>query len=109
MFSEFILLELNKREWSQSDLARAANISRTTVSDLITERRKPGKRTCAAIARGFGLPKETIYSAAGLLDEVTARRKVQEIIDYRLSLLEDKQLDEVLSFVDFIRERDKRE
>ena len=106
-FSDYLIMEMNKRGWSQADLARASNLSTAVISNLINEKRNPGRITCQSIARGFRLPKEEIYRTAGLLDEITAQDKVIEIIVYRMKYLTDRQLDEVMRYIDFIRERDK--
>ena len=108
-FSDYLIMELNKRGWSQADLARASRLSTAVISNLINNKRNPGKTTCSAIAHAFRVPKEEVYRAAGLLDEIIARDKVMEILAYRASLLDARQLDELLKYADFIRERDRRE
>ena len=107
-FSEWLQFELDKRGWNQGDLMRASGLRRSVISNLINERRNPGKITCQAIAHGLNLPKDTVYRAAGLLDEITAQDKVIEIIVYRMKYLTDRQLDEVMRYSDFIRERDSK-
>jgi transcriptional regulator with XRE-family HTH domain len=66
-FSEWLQSELDKRGWSQSDCARAANLNRAVINKLLNGKSKPQPPTLAAIARAFKFPIETIYRAAGLL------------------------------------------
>ncbi len=66
-FSAWIHAEIDKRGWKASDLARAANVSRGTISDILNERRRPGLEVCVAIARALKYPPEDVLRIAGLL------------------------------------------
>jgi transcriptional regulator with XRE-family HTH domain len=66
-FSEWLLLMLEKKDWSQADLARAAKVSRSAISEIISEQRQIGKRTATSIANALKLPPEQVFRAAGLL------------------------------------------
>jgi transcriptional regulator with XRE-family HTH domain len=66
-FSEWLQLELAKRDWSQSDCARSANLNRAVINKLLNGKCKPQPPTLMAIARAFKIPVETAYRAAGLL------------------------------------------
>lgn len=65
-FNDWILNELNNRNWSQADLARNAKLTRGSVSNYINGR-IPDDVALRKIARAFELPPETVYRAAGLL------------------------------------------
>ena len=66
-FAEWLQSELDKRGWSQSDCARAADLNRAVINKLLNSRSKPQPHTLAAIARAFKIPIEIAYRAAGLL------------------------------------------
>lgn len=66
-FAEWLQSEMNKRGWSQSDCARAADLNRAVINKLLNGKSKPQPLTLAAIARAFRMPIETVYRAAGLL------------------------------------------
>jgi transcriptional regulator with XRE-family HTH domain len=66
-FSEWLLVEMDKRGWSQSDCARACELNRAVINKLLNGKCKPQPVTLIAIARGFKIPVETAYRAAGLL------------------------------------------
>jgi transcriptional regulator with XRE-family HTH domain len=66
-FLTWIIQESNKRGWQNSDLARHADISETTISRTLREERGPTLEFCRGIAQAFGMPAETILRMAGLL------------------------------------------
>jgi transcriptional regulator with XRE-family HTH domain len=66
-FAEWLQAEMNKRGWSQSDCARAADLNRAVINKLLNGKCRPQPNTLIAIARAFKIPVETAYRAAGLL------------------------------------------
>jgi len=66
-FSEWLQSEMDKRDWSQSDCARAADLNRAVINKLLNGKCKPQPSTLGAIAHAFKIPVETAYRAAGLL------------------------------------------
>jgi transcriptional regulator with XRE-family HTH domain len=66
-FAEWLQMEMDKRGWSQSDCARACDLNRAVINKLLNGKSKPQPFTLGAIARGFKIPVETAYRAAGLL------------------------------------------
>lgn len=66
-FSEWLQQEMDKRGWSQSDCARAADLNRAVINKLLNGKCKPQPSTLIAIARAFKIPVEIAYRAAGLL------------------------------------------
>ncbi len=66
-FAEWLQAEMDKRGWSQSDCARAADLNRAVINKLLNGKSKPQPPTLVALARAFKLPIETIYRAASLL------------------------------------------
>jgi transcriptional regulator with XRE-family HTH domain len=66
-FAEWLQSEMDKRGWSQSDCARAADLNRAVINKLLNGKSKPQPFTLVAIARAFKIPVETAYRAAGLL------------------------------------------
>jgi transcriptional regulator with XRE-family HTH domain len=77
-FRQWLQSEIDKRGWSQSDCARAADLNRAVINKLLNGRCRPQPATLMAIARAFKIPVEIAYRAAGLLpqnaefDETTA-------------------------------------
>lgn len=70
-FAEWLQAEMDKRGWSQSDCARACELNRAVINKLLNGKSRAQPITLAAIARGFKIPVETAYRAAGLLPPST--------------------------------------
>lgn len=70
-FSEWLQSEMDKRGWSQSDLARSADLNRAVINKLLNGKSHPQPTTLEAISRALKIPPETIYRAAGLLPNNT--------------------------------------
>jgi transcriptional regulator with XRE-family HTH domain len=80
-FAEWLQAEMDKRGWSQSDCARACELNRAVINKLLNGKSRAQPITLAAIARGFRIPVETAYRAAGLLPPSTdGDDSTQEVI-----------------------------
>ena len=66
-FSEWLQAEMDKRGWSQSDLARFADLNRAVINKLLNGKSHPQPPTLEAISRALKIPIEITYRAAGLL------------------------------------------
>jgi transcriptional regulator with XRE-family HTH domain len=66
-FSEWLQAEMDKRDWSQSDLARSADLNRAVINKLLNGKSHPQPPTLGAISRALKIPIEITYRAAGLL------------------------------------------
>src|SRR6266487_2185709 len=66
-FSEWLQAEMDKRGWSQSDLARYAELNRAVINKLLNGKSHPQPPTLEAISRALKIPIEITYRAAGLL------------------------------------------
>jgi transcriptional regulator with XRE-family HTH domain len=66
-FSDWLLEKLRERNWSQSDLSRRAGVSRTAISNLISEKRGPGADLASAIAQALGVSIDEVFHAAGIM------------------------------------------
>lgn len=67
-FAEWLTGEMEKREWTQSDLAHKAEVNRQVIWTYVNRKRtKPDEDVLTAIAKAFKMPPETVFRAAGLL------------------------------------------
>ena len=70
-FTTWLDMELDKRHWNHSELARQINMTEAAISHVFTDnkshKRNPGPDMCKAIAEALGLPPEIVYRQAGLL------------------------------------------
>ena len=69
-FGDWLLKEFENRNWSQSDLVKAAGISRGTLSNIIIGTRVIGEKSLIAIANALNISPITLFRKAGLLPEV---------------------------------------
>lgn len=58
--------QLKVKGWSMRELARRANVSHTTVTDVVNKSRQPTWEFCVSIAKVFGEKPEVIFQLAGL-------------------------------------------
>jgi len=66
-FKEWLLKEMGQRGWSQSDLARSAELNRAVINKLLNGQSTPSPSTLGSISRAFKMPIESVYRIAGLL------------------------------------------
>jgi transcriptional regulator with XRE-family HTH domain len=90
-FPDWLQSELDKRRWSQADLAYSAGISRAVVNKLLNRKTYPQPETLQAIARAFKLPIETVYRAAGLLPRETESESFEAEIIHKLKLIKNPE------------------
>lgn len=102
-FGMWLLKELEKRNMSQSDLARACSITTAQISRIISGTRSAGKDSLTAIAHALRLPPDLVFEKAGILPpkiELSAlKRRLLHVaeglpdsdIELALSLLEQRQ------------------
>lgn len=86
-FSTWLIDEMNTRGWSNSELARRANVVPSTVSMIVSRRKKPGIDFCTGIARALKTPPERVFRLAGLLplvigDDNDRKREIEEYWPY---------------------------
>ena len=68
-FSGWLQLELNNRNWSKADLARASGLSSAQITRIVKREQNPGPESCSEIARAFKMPPEMVFRIAGLLPQ----------------------------------------
>jgi transcriptional regulator with XRE-family HTH domain len=102
-FQDWLEEEMNRRGWTQAELARRSHISQPTLSRIVTETRQVGPDVALAIAHALGESPVKVYRMAGLLPRPTnARRaKVEELADLLYCLppgaIGDEALESILA------------
>jgi len=108
-FANWLLNEIRERGMSQSDLARAAGVTRTAISDIVNSRRNPGKNLAQGIARAFSIPPEQVFRVAGILPPSDGMDDEIERIVHEANKLNGQDRAEVLAFIRMkINLREKR-
>jgi transcriptional regulator with XRE-family HTH domain len=90
-FSAWLQDEMDKRDWSQSDCARAADLNRAVINKLLNGKCKPQPSTLTALARAFKIPVETVYRAAGLLPPSADHDDTIEQLTYIFNSIQSPQ------------------
>ncbi len=101
-FPSWLHRELKKRNWYQAELAYKANISPSHITNLITGARKPGPEAIEGIANAFGYPPQVVFRAAGLLPPEPGYTEIEEMIQHKVTLLDEGKQIEVLDFIEFL-------
>jgi len=91
-FSDWLQSEMDKRGWSQSDCARSADLNRAVINKLLNGKSRPQPSTLIALARGFKIPVETVYRAAGLLPPSIDGDDTTEELIYIFNSIQSPQL-----------------
>lgn len=80
-FKDWLIGELEKRNWSAADLARNAGIAKGSISNILAGRREPGPDFCDGVSRAFKISPEVVYRRAGLLPpQRNADEGTQELV-----------------------------
>ncbi len=66
MFNDWLLSQLQEREWSQADLARASGLTTAAISKYINGR-TPDETALRKIAKALNLPADLVFEKAGVL------------------------------------------
>lgn len=100
-FSTWLLHELNRRGWSQADLARKAYMTTSTVSNLLNGRRQVGLGTANSLAKAFRVPVPEILSVAGLIPKIPESTAEEEQLLYLFRQMNEDQRRDLLLYADF--------
>lgn len=119
--SGYLREQRNKKDWSQRDLASAADVSNAEISRIESGKRKsPNPAVLRAIAKALGVPVDQIYEEAGIIEkgQKFVVKYLEEHGDTPISELSaassqrmmptdlsDDELTEVLKYIDFLRSK----
>jgi transcriptional regulator with XRE-family HTH domain len=101
-FAEFIVEEVNKRDWSYSKLARLSGMSSAQVSDVVNLKSNPGEKFCRGVARAFNISPDIVFRKAGLLPDIPAREETEQNLLYRIRQLDPEGRERVAEFLEYL-------
>jgi transcriptional regulator with XRE-family HTH domain len=99
-FTEWLDAEIKKRNMDISDVAKRGNISVSMVSLVRSGARKPGAKTCAAIAKALSLPEEEVLVAAGLMKKTP---EITNLMKRVTSLMQELSPEQQERFYEFAK------
>lgn len=107
-FSDWLNEEIQKRDWSQSDLARASGLSRQVISYYLSDKSKsPDINALQKLAQAFKLSPITIIRKAGLLPEGGEQSSLEDL-NYLLNQLTPDEQEEIRQITEMKIERRKK-
>jgi len=66
-FVIWLTAEMDNRGWNNSELARRAGITASSISLVLTNKSNPGLDVARGVAKAMKLPAEFVFRRAGLL------------------------------------------
>jgi transcriptional regulator with XRE-family HTH domain len=88
-FSNWLIEQMQERDWSQADLARRTSLSRQAIANYVSGR-IPDEKALHQISRAFKLSPILVFRAAGLLPaEPDSDEWVEEMTD-KISQIKDQ-------------------
>ena len=91
-FVSWLMQERDKHGWSDSELARRAEVVPSTVSMIFSRQKQPGLEFCRGVARALHKPPDLILRIAGLLPpEPEETASLKEAVFLFSHLDEDEQ------------------
>lgn len=92
---------------SQSDLARASNITTAQISRIISGQRNPGKDALVSIAHALKLPPDMVFERAGVLPTKNELSERQKELLYLAENVDENDIDLAIAMLRAARDRRK--
>lgn len=100
------LLTNQLKEMSVRELARKCNVSHSTISDILHDKRTVSREFCLALANGLGLEYSYVLQLAGYnSDEASAQAARDLQIARELRGLNNQQVEMIRQFTKMLREQ----
>lgn len=99
MFKDWLIEEINKRKWSQADLAKKAGVARATISNLLNEVRNPGTDLIIAIANALDYPPEFVFRKADILPPIQESTEQVEELNYLFDKFPESEKGALLKYM----------
>ena len=99
--AELLLREMDTRNWSQREMAKACHLSNTTISKIVREQSVPDPNTCFKLAQGLGLPAPYVLRLAGHeIAEVQAESpSLEALLHAQFDHLPERAIQEMLGAI----------
>ena len=99
-FGAWLLEQLKEKNISQSELARTANLSKGTISNLINGTKGSGQDSLIAIAHALKLPTDLVFEKAGLLPPKIELSPIKRKLAYLAETLPDSDIEIAIALLE---------
>jgi transcriptional regulator with XRE-family HTH domain len=83
-FPNWLMQEMEKRGWNQSELAEKAGMTPTAISDVLKGKRNPGLQFCKGVARAFDVTLGEVLRHANIAPPIPPKDAWVEEMTYML-------------------------
>jgi transcriptional regulator with XRE-family HTH domain len=99
-FANWLMAQMQERNWTQADLARASGVHKQSIHYYLTQSVKPPRAyILAKLAAALDLPVEEAYRAAHIpLHPSDVNQTIEEVL-YEMETMSGEDQQEVLAFV----------
>ena len=105
-FGQWLEKKLMEAGFSQSELARRAEMSRGAINGVIKGVRHPGNGMLLAISKALNISREEVFQAAGYIPK---RSNVDlEKLNHKLSLLPEEERQDIFDYIDMKLKQEER-
>jgi len=101
-FGSWLQSELDKREWTQADLARRSGMNSALVSYLTNGTRKLGLSSAIILSKTLRVPIETILAEAGHIQQPSQNEAKESQLLYLFRLLPEDEQDRMIAYIEAI-------
>jgi transcriptional regulator with XRE-family HTH domain len=108
IFVEWLDEELNRRNWTRSELSRKAGVSTAALSLIYSGKRQPGHDLCINLSRALDIPQIIVLEKAGLLSTPEEQSEIITTTLYNLGFLPVEDQEEILEIIKLKRAINER-
>jgi transcriptional regulator with XRE-family HTH domain len=99
--AELLLREMGARNWSQREMAKACQLSNTTISKIVREQSIPDPNTCFKLAQGLELPAPYVLRLAGheIAEVQTESPSLEALLHAQFDHLPERAIQEMVGAI----------
>ena len=99
--AELLSREMETRNWSQREMAKACTLSNTTISKIVRGQSMPDPNTCFKLAQGLELPIHYVLELAGheIAGAQQAAPSLEAFLHARFAHLPDRAIQEMVGAI----------
>jgi transcriptional regulator with XRE-family HTH domain len=98
-FNDWVMSEMEKRNWSFADLSKKSGISQAHISKVFSGQRGIGNDFLNAISIALGYPPEYIFRKAGILPPLPETTEQHQELTYLFDKFPEDEQKDLLSYM----------